>query len=170
MWGWKCPQIGPTIHGSSNLDTTIRNLICNNRWYEDEMKSQDAKRAKGYGTKGMFTQKPLTALGSWKFLTSHEVRVSRPPSLSLHENSFGPQPITSSMDENPTWNPTWQVWIILVGIVRVFFGTILESRHAEILTYTKSLYLPKDCRILSMDFSMLLPVIGENFGHNRLRS
>ena len=32
------------------------------------------------------------------------------------------------MDENPTWNSTWQVWTMLTEIVGNFFGTTLEGR------------------------------------------
>ena len=42
---------------------------------------------------------------------------------------FGPLFITSLLDENQTWNPTWQVWIMLVRIIGGFFGTTLEGRH-----------------------------------------
>ena len=54
--------------------------------------------------------------------------MSRAPALGLHEGSFGPQPITFSVDEKSTWNPTWQVWIMLAGIVRNFFKMALASR------------------------------------------
>ena len=33
------------------------------------------------------------------------------------------------MDEKLTWNPTWQVWKMLVGIVGNLFGAALEARH-----------------------------------------
>ena len=36
--------------------------------------------------------------------------------------------MTSLVDELSTWLPTWQVWILLVGIVRSFFGMVLEGR------------------------------------------
>ena len=49
-------------------------------------------------------------------------------SLILHEGSFGPQPITSAVNINPTKNSTWQVWIMLTGIARNFFGRTLEGR------------------------------------------
>lgn len=39
------------------------------------------------------------------------------PTLGLHDASFGLQPITLLVDEKLTWNPTWQIWIMLAGIV-----------------------------------------------------
>ena len=76
--------------------------------------------------KDMFTLKPL-GHGSWESL-----RVLWALTLGLHEGSFGLQSITSSLNENPTWNPTWQVWITMVGIVKIVFGITLESRLDEI--------------------------------------
>jgi hypothetical protein len=32
------------------------------------------------------------------------------------------------MDGKSTWNPTWQIWIMLGGIVGEFFRTTLEGR------------------------------------------
>ena len=32
------------------------------------------------------------------------------------------------MNEKFTWNPIWEVWMMLVGIVENFIGTTLEDR------------------------------------------
>lgn len=48
------------------------------------------------------------------------------PCFSLNEGRFGLQPITFSMDEEPTRNPTWQVWIILAVIVEDFSELFLR--------------------------------------------
>jgi hypothetical protein len=43
--------------------------------------------------------------------------------FGLHEGSFGLQPITVMVYEKTTWNPTWQVWIMLAEIVGgIFLG------------------------------------------------
>ena len=52
----------------------------------------------------------MKAMRPWllRILNSHWLRVSHAPALGLHEGVFGPQLITSLVDEKPTWNPTWQ--------------------------------------------------------------
>ena len=48
--------------------------------------------------------------------------------MGLEEGSFGPEFMTTSVDEKIVWNPTWQVWMTLVGIVRIcFLGTALRG-------------------------------------------
>ena len=37
------------------------------------------------------------------------------PALGLHEGNFGLHPIIFLVDEKSTWNPTWQVWLMLGG-------------------------------------------------------
>lgn len=84
---------------------------------------------------GMFKQKTL-GHGSWKSLNSYWLRVSRASTLGLHEGNFGLHSITFSVDENFTWYPTWQVSIMLFGIVGIFLffffpGKALEDRLTE---------------------------------------
>ena len=43
------------------------------------------------------------------------------PTLGLHEDKFGVQPIPFAMDEISTWLPTWQTWTVLAVIARAFF-------------------------------------------------
>ena len=86
----------------------------------------------------------------------HWLRVLWAPALGLHEGSFGPQPISSSVGEKRMWNSTCQVYIILVGnssIIYLLFsfgggGQTLEGRsdgisNDIIWVYTKDLCPPK---------------------------
>ena len=57
---------------------------------------------------------------------------SRVLALGLHERSFGWQSTWFSMDEKCTGNLTWQVWIMLTGIVVNSFGTTLEDKPDKI--------------------------------------
>jgi hypothetical protein len=82
---------------------------------------------KYHALKGVFTQKPL-GHGCQNPLRFSLVESVMGPTLGLHKGSFGPEPITSLVDEKSTWNPTRQVWIMLAGIVGNFFWTALESR------------------------------------------
>jgi hypothetical protein len=58
--------------------------------------------------------------------------VSHDLALGLHGVSSRSQPITLLVDGKSTWNPTWQVWIMFVGIIRNFVGTSLEGRPNKI--------------------------------------
>jgi hypothetical protein len=58
--------------------------------------------------------------------------MSHVPTLGLHDDSFGPHLITSSVDEKSTWNSTWQVCIMLARIVKKIFRTTLEGRLDKI--------------------------------------
>ena len=60
--------------------------------------------------------------GSQESLNYYWLRMSWKPAWGLHEGYFKLQPITFSMNEKTTWNPTWQVWIMLAGIVGDFLG------------------------------------------------
>lgn len=54
-------------------------------------------------------------------------RVSWSPTSGVRGGSFGLQPSTPfSTNEKSTWNLTWQVWIMLVMIVRNFSGRLLK--------------------------------------------
>jgi hypothetical protein len=82
----------------------------------------------------MFTQKPL-GHHSWESLNSHWVRVSWTPALGLHEDNVGPQPIMASLVEKSTWYPTSQVWVMLGGIIRIFFlRQVLKVSMTEFAT------------------------------------
>jgi hypothetical protein len=66
--------------------------------------------------------------GSREFLSSDWLRVSHVLDLSLHKGVFGLQPLTFSIYEIFTWDPTQQVWIMSANIIRGFLGTTLEAR------------------------------------------
>lgn len=51
--------------------------------------------------------------------------------LGLQEGGFGSQIIKSLMNEKHAWDMTWQLWMMVAGIVGDFFGTAFESRHEE---------------------------------------
>jgi hypothetical protein len=46
--------------------------------------------------------------------------------------SIRPQHVISSLDEKPTWSPTWQVWMMLAKIVGIFLGWLLNVGIAEV--------------------------------------
>jgi len=51
--------------------------------------------------------------------------VALPPFLGLNEGNFKMEFITFLVDENLTWNLTWQIWILSFRSAEEFFGTIL---------------------------------------------
>ena len=53
--------------------------------------------------------------------------------LGLHKGIFGLQLSSFLMDGKSTWNPTWQVRIMMAGIIGEFFLSrrILNVDHAE---------------------------------------
>ena len=91
-------------------------------------------------SKGISTQKSLGHDGSWESLNSHSLRVSLALVLGLHAGSFEAQPKTSSMTLKSTWNPTWQVWIMLSKIVKMFWGMALKLRLDEIYSGNMGLH------------------------------
>ena len=51
--------------------------------------------------------------------------------LCLCEDNFGLQPIIFLIYDNIHGMSTWQVWILLAGIVENFLGITLEGRLGE---------------------------------------
>ena len=82
--------------------------VCNFMWHE-----------------GMFTWKPLGHDCGGSF-NSHWLRVPLVLAQGLHEGIIWLHSITFAMDEKSTWNPTWQVWIMLAGMQGIFSGWLLK--------------------------------------------
>ena len=57
--------------------------------------------------------------------------VPSPPVFGSHEGSFGSQHTMFLADEECMWKFTWQVCIMLVGILGVFIKAALEGRLDE---------------------------------------
>ena len=62
-----------------------------------------------------------------------------PPTLGLHEGTFGLKPLTFLVNEESTRNSTWQTWMMLVESVGEFFKTIVEGRHGGMCVQISSL-------------------------------
>ena len=86
----------------------------------------------GCRSKELFTQKPL-GHEFWESLNPQCLRVSHapPPTLDLHESSFGSQPIASLVNEKVYLKTHMASMQMLIGIVGNSFGTTLLNLWYE---------------------------------------
>ena len=95
---------------------------------------------------GMFTQK-LLGHGSWVSLKSHWLRVSRAPTLGLHEANFRLQPRALWVDDNSNGIPRGKYGWCWLGLWVSVLGQLLQVCRPEcalrIWAYTQGLWPPK---------------------------